>query len=105
MVEEILTNQGGFKPDIFMNAKNLKGDSFRLEGFKLMRHIKENRILNQKKFKELFPDIFNTYAEITLKNADNEVGENTVKTLCDKKISYSYEVVNMKKPGDDNTKI
>ena len=81
VLNEIIDNVE-FKPDRFMEAKGLKGDSYREGGLKIIRHIRMDRKLNQTKFKKLYPKEFQKYGEIGLTKADKAIGQDRTNELC-----------------------
>ena len=81
VMNEIIDNVE-FKPDRFMEAKGIKGDSYREGGLKIIRHKRMDRKLNQTKFKKLYPKEFEKYGEIGLTKADKAIGQDKTNELC-----------------------
>lgn len=81
-----------FSEDRFLKAVKVKGDSYKEGRYRIIRHSKDIRKLNQEAFKQKYPKEFNSNAKIGLTDADNAVGKNRVTALCQVNTEYKYEL-------------
>jgi hypothetical protein len=90
MFREICDN-AKFEKDRFLKAAKIKGDSYKEGRYRIIRHIKTERKLNQAEFKNKYPEEFIKIAEVGLTKADSEIGKNRVNQLCTINEKYSFE--------------
>lgn len=83
-----------FEEDRFLIAAKIKGDSYKEGRYRIIRHIKTERKLNQNKFKQEYPNEFMKIAEVGLTKADSEIGKNRVNQLCAISEKYTFEFYN-----------
>jgi hypothetical protein len=90
LMDEIIKS-AVFSEDKFLNAAKVKGDSYKDGRYRIIRHIKTERKLNQSAFKQKYPKAFNKIAEVGLTKADAEIGKNNVNQLCAVNEKYTFE--------------
>ena len=88
---KIALDNAVYSEDKFLIAMKVKADSYRDGRYKIIRHKKENRILDQIHFRRIYPSEFNEFAKIGLTDADKAIGKNNVNKMCDVKVTYSFE--------------
>lgn len=86
-----------FSEDRFLKSLKKRGDSFKDGAWKLVRTSRTTRTVLMDKFADAFPDLLRKVAKIELTKADALVGKKTMESYVDKKISYSYELVDLRK--------
>ena len=90
-----------FTPDKFLEALKKKGDSY-IEGrWKLLRQATIRRKVLTDKFLKAFPaSITNRCVKVELGKADKIVGSETMDQFVEKQTTYSYELQDLRKPGE-----
>lgn len=88
---KIALDNAVYSEDKFLIAMKVKADSYRDGRYKIIRHKKENRILDQIHFRRIYPSEFNEFAKIGLTDADKAIGKNNVNKMCDIKVTYNFE--------------
>lgn len=90
MMQQVIDN-AVFGEDKFLQSLKLKADSYKEGRYKIIRHKKTTRKLNQSAFKAKYPKEFNDNAEIGLTKADNAIGKANTDKLCAISESYTFE--------------
>lgn len=84
-----------FAEDPFLAAIKKSGESYREGDFKLLRQPKTVRSIIAEKFMQTFPDIGVRICTIPIGKAEALIGKANIGAFCEKKTSYSYEVIDM----------
>jgi hypothetical protein len=90
MFKEVCNN-AKFEEDKFLQAAKIKGDSYKEGRYRIIRHIKTERKLNQAEFKKKYLEEFMKIAEVGLTKADSEIGKNKVNQLCTINDKYTFK--------------
>jgi len=84
-----------FSEDRFLATIKKSGDSYREGDYKLLRLKKNVRSIITEKFLTTFPDIGARICTIPIGKAEALIGKANLDAFCEKKTTYSYEVVDM----------
>ena len=98
VLSEILPH-AEFTEDRFLQALKRKGESYREGDIKLIRSPRTQRTIRRDDFIMAYPLEFNRLAKIPLQQAEAAIGREALDSVCDTIISYSYEVIDLEKPG------
>ncbi len=84
-----------YSEDKFLLAIKRKGDSYREGKLKMIRTSRTTRNVLTEKFAAAFPDLLKSVCKIELTKADALVGKKTMEQYVEKKMTYSYELVDL----------
>jgi hypothetical protein len=95
MLEELIPSIE-FKPDKFLEALKIKGDSYKEGSIKLIRHIEVRRSVLQDAFIKDFEKIALKICKIEVGKAEKAIGADILDKYVTKKTSYTYSLEDLK---------
>ena len=85
-----------FTEDHFLKALKKKGESYQEGEFKIIRTARTQREIRLAEFMKAFPaTVLLKCAKIGLTDADKTLGKDVVEKYVDKKVTYSYDLMDM----------
>ena len=85
-----------FTEDHFLKALKKRGDSYQEGDFKVIRSSRTQREIRVAEFLKAFPlTVLLKCVKVGLTDADRALGKDVVEKYADKKVTYSYEIMDM----------
>ena len=94
-----IVGQVQFSEDRFLKAIKKKGDSYREGSLKLVRYSRTVRSVDPKRFITSYPDLelLAKVCKVEVGKAEIMIGKRELDPMCDKNVTYSYEVFDLSK--------
>jgi hypothetical protein len=81
--------------DKFLKTLKRKGESYREGSLKIIRSSRTTRFVLAEKFATAFPQLLPAVSRIELTKADALIGKKTMEEYVEKKMTYSYELIDL----------